>query len=82
MTKKEICDVAGYAGPDRRQCPYLDETAIEEIATRAADLAVEKMTQSAYQAVGRSVVEKFMWLVGLCVTGLVVWAVGKGYIKL
>lgn len=82
MTKKDSCDMAGYTGPERRQCPYLDEAAIEEIATRAAELAVEKMTQSAYQAVGRSVVEKFIWIVGLCTTGAMVWAVGKGYIKL
>lgn len=48
MTKKDSCDMAGYTGPERRQCPYLDEAAIEKIATRAAELAVEKMTQSAY----------------------------------
>ncbi len=76
-----MCDVS-YAGPDRRQCPYLDETTIEQIATRAAEMAAEKMTQSAYQAVGKSVVEKFVLIVGLLTTGIMVWAVGKGYIKL
>ena len=70
-----------YNGPERRRSPHLTEELIEEIAERAAARAVEKLTDHAYRAVGKSVVEKLFWIVGVLCAGGYLWAQGKGLIK-
>ena len=62
------------------ECPLLDETAIEKIAERAAEKAVEKLTNHVYQEVGKSVVSKFVYIVGACSVGLYLWMKSKGVI--
>ena len=61
-------------------CPMLDDTAIEKIAERAAEKAVEKLTKHVYQEVGKSVVSKFVYIVGACSVGLYLWMKSKGVI--
>lgn len=58
-----------YKGPERRRSPHLTDELIEEIAERAAARAVEKLTDHAYRAVGKSVVEKLFWIVGVLCAG-------------
>lgn|GEM_PF-1824404 len=55
----------------------LSDRQIEAIAERAAEKALEKV----YAQVGKSVLIKAAWLVGLVVTGLLLWLGGKGFIK-
>lgn len=50
---------------------------IEEIADRAAERALEKV----YTGVGKSVVTKTMWLVGVVVISLFFWLAAIGEIK-
>lgn len=70
-----------YDGPDRRKHPSLSDEQIEHIAQRAADLAVKKVTDQAYAAVGKSLVEKAMWVIGVCAMALFFWLAQKGIIK-
>ena len=53
---------------------YLTEADIERIAEKAAERALEKV----YSQVGRSIVTRFLWLVGALVLG---FAAAKGWWK-
>ena len=57
-----------YPGPERRQNP-LSEDQIEEIAEKAAEKAIEKLTGDVYKAVGKSVVQKMVWILGAITVG-------------
>ncbi len=61
-------------------CPYLTEAVIEDLAEKAAEKAIEKLTNHVYQEVGKSVVEKFLYIVGAGALGLYLWAKSKGVI--
>lgn len=54
----------------------LTEQQIDEIADRAA----QKALQIVYAEVGRGVLKKLAWLVGVVVVGLALWLGGKGYL--
>lgn len=60
-----------YSGEDRRKTPSLSDEQIEHIAQRAAELAVAKMTTEIYASVGKSIVHKIFWGVGVLVTAMV-----------
>jgi hypothetical protein len=62
-----------YKGP---QHPLTEEQ-IEAISERAADKALAKV----YENIGRSIVNKAMWIVGAGVLALLAWLGGKGLLK-
>lgn len=47
----------------------LTEEQIEQIAERAAAKAVAKMTDIIYQEIGKTMVKRFFWFVGLIAVG-------------
>lgn len=49
----------------------LTEEQIEEIAEKAAEKAVAKMTGLMYQEVGKTVMSKFFWFIGLLTVGVI-----------
>lgn len=51
----------------------LTQDQIEEIASRAADKAIERITQQVYQQVGRSVINKLLWIIGSLAVGAYLW---------
>ena len=59
-------------------CPMLNDTAIEQLAEKAAEKAIKKLTNHVYQEVGRSVISKFVYIVGACSIGLYLWLKSKG----
>lgn len=65
----------------RDSCPMMDDETIELIAERAAKKAVEKMTSQVYQEIGRGLVSKFTYLIGVVVVGLAFWLNSKGFLK-
>ena len=65
-------DEESYAGPERRRPPVLTDEQIEQIAQKAAELAVQKMTTEIYASVGKSILHKVFWFVGVLATALVV----------
>ena len=71
-----------YHGPERRREVHLTQAQIDRIAEAAADKAVAKMIDSGYQAVGRTVVQRGTWIVGLLTMAVLGWATSKGWIKL
>ena len=66
-------------------CPFSDEAALEKIAERAAERAaekaLEKLTDHLYREVGKSVVEKLFYLIGVCAVALYLWLQHKGVIS-
>lgn len=73
MTKQEAA--MGFLGFGRRQ---LTEDDIDEIAEKAAEKAVIKMTEHVYQQVGKGLINRFFWLVGVVFVGLAAWLHTKG----
>lgn len=68
--------MSDWNGEERRKTVELTERQIEEIAQRAAEVALNNV----YTAVGRSVVSKFLWLCGFLGAALAAWATAHGYI--
>ena len=65
-----------YSGEDRRKAPVLTDEQIEHIATKAAEIAVQRMTTEIYASVGKSVLHKIFWAVGVLVTAMTIGNVG------
>ena len=65
-----------YQGPERRASSPLTEEQLEAIAERAAEKALEKV----YASIGKSIVQKFLWLVGAAALALAAWMKGSGKI--
>jgi hypothetical protein len=82
MSDHDFIDTDGYRGPDRRSEIHLTPAQIDRIATKAAEKAVSKMIDDGYRAVGKNVVEKGLWIIGLVACGLFAVATSKGWIKL
>lgn len=59
----------------------LTEAQMDKIAERAATKAVEKLTDRAYREIGKSVVSKFLWIVGVLSAAVFLWFQSKGLIK-
>lgn len=59
----------------------LSDAQIEKIAEKAADKAVAKLTDRVYRDVGKNVVQKFVWFVGVASVALFFWLQSKGLIK-
>jgi hypothetical protein len=62
------------------QTTPLTEEQIEEIAERAAERAMKKLTDHMYKEVGRGVVNKLFWIVGVISVGLYLWLKQKGLV--
>lgn len=50
---------------------------VDAAAEKAADRALEKI----YAEVGKTVLRKLAWLVGIVVVSLAIWLIGKGALK-
>ena len=66
-----------YGGEERRREASLTDEQIEAIAERAAEKAIERV----YTQIGKSVVTKFIWLVGVVSLALYAWLNGAGHLK-
>lgn len=72
-----------YDGPDRRQpvqAMVLTDDQVEIIANKAADKAVEKLTNQIYVNVGKGVVKRFFYLLGAATVGVYLWLVHVGWL--
>jgi len=66
--------VNGYKGDERRS---LSDEDIHRIAKEAKNLALEEI----YAEIGRGVVKRILWLLGLGASALAAWLTYKGYNK-
>lgn len=62
-----------YEGPERRKEVHLSDEQIDVIAEKAAERAVQKMTDDAYKAIGKTVIEKLLACIGVCFLALYFW---------
>lgn len=58
----------------------LTEEQIDTIAERAAEKAVEKLTDHIYMEVGRGVIKRVVYALGAFVIGVVLWAKKQGWL--
>ncbi len=72
---------SNYDGPERRVSP-IGEELIEQIAERAAEKAIARLTSLLYQEIGKSVVSKALTVIGVISLLLTLWASSKGLIKI
>lgn len=70
-----------YSGPDRRVESHLSDEQIDIIAEKAAERAVEKMTAGVYKSIGKSVVDRFFWIVGALSLSAWLYAKNKGWVS-
>jgi tetrahydromethanopterin S-methyltransferase subunit G len=63
--------------PEDHEPIHLTEQQIDVIVDRVVNKVFEKI----YQDIGKGVVRKLTWAVGLVVTGLLLWLAGKGWVK-
>ena len=61
---------------ERRNSLTLTDEQIEEIAERAAEVALERV----YTQIGKSVVQKFLYLVGAAALAVYAFLKGKGIV--
>lgn len=59
----------------------LTDEQIDEIAEKAAEKAVAKMTAMVYQEVGKGVINKLLWVVGVIAVAAYGYLSMKGYVK-
>jgi hypothetical protein len=59
----------------------MTDAQIEKIAEKAAEKAVAKMTSMVYAEVGRGVINKLLWLVGVVAVAAYAFMQGKGIVK-
>jgi cobalamin biosynthesis protein CobD/CbiB len=57
--------------------PSLTDKEIEDIVEKVTERVIENV----YTSVGRSVVTKFFWFIGVAAIGLVTYLAGVGHIK-
>lgn len=58
---------------------HLTDEQIDEIAEKAAQKAIDKMTGAVYQEVGKTVITKFFFIIGLIAVGIAVGLKAAGF---
>lgn len=71
-------DNSHYDGEERRRSMRLSDDEIRIIAEHAAEVALEKV----YTQIGKSVVNKVLWLAGAAALAVAAWLNGSGSLKL
>jgi hypothetical protein len=73
-----------YSGPDRRDSEthiVLTDDQIDAIAKKAAMHAVGQLTDHVYKQIGKGVLSKVFWIVGVIAVSLYLWLKSKGVIS-
>ncbi len=72
-----------YQGPERRK-RFISEVEIEELADKAAEKAsdktIEKLPHLLYMEVGRSVVNRLFYIIGVISVAAYLWLKAKGIV--
>jgi hypothetical protein len=71
-----MTDGVKYDGEERRKDLRLSDAQIRTIAEQAAEVALERV----YTNVGKSVVSKFLWVVGAAAIAAAAWLNGAGHL--
>ena len=60
---------------ERRTAPAMTEEQLEELANKVA----ERLAARTFETIGRSVVKRFFWAVGVLTAGAWAWGQHKGW---
>ena len=71
----------GHIERRRNAICLVDDAQINLIAERAADRAVEKITSQIYREIGRTVLQKLIWVVGAVAIGAYMYMQSQGMLK-
>ncbi len=71
----------GWDGRDRRRHDRRRLQLSDEQIKAIAKVAAQEVMSNMYQEVGKSVIKKFVWAVGLITVGLLMFLGAKGYLK-
>jgi len=66
---------------ERRHTICLTDEQINLIAERASDRAVEKITNQVYREIGRTLLQKFVWVLGALGIGAYIYLQQHGFIE-
>jgi len=66
----------GGTEKSERRASAFTEQQLEELADRVA----ERLAARTFETIGRSVVKRFLWAVGLLAAGALAWAQQKGWL--
>lgn len=72
--------MTGPRSDDRRATIALTDAEIDTIAEKAAEKAIAKITTQMYVEVGKGVVSKLMYIIGLSAVGLYLFLKQKGIV--
>jgi hypothetical protein len=72
--------VSHHTNGGERRAPFsgLSEDDVEELVGRVT----QKVLDKCYQDIGRSVVNKALWVIGLVSVSLLIWLAGAGKLKI
>ena len=79
--RRRAIDKEEFSSCPRYDKHELSDDQIEDIAERAATRAVSKVKGEFYEEVGKGVMSKLYWLVGIILVGAYAWMVAHGFIK-
>ena len=65
--------MSDYTGEERRSRPHMTDEMLDAIAERAAKRVLDNM----YREVGRNLLHKATWAVGVLAVALAMWLSGK-----
>lgn len=65
----------------RKNSVWLSDEQIEMIAEKAAVKAVSKMTDQVFREVGKGVIQRFTWILGVIAVAVYSYAYGRGWLK-
>jgi hypothetical protein len=66
---------------DKRKTYTLDKDQLISIAEQGAQQAFDKMTNRLIIYIGRGVLERIFWIIGVCFLSLYFWLQSRGIIK-
>ena len=70
-----------YEDPERRKYHEIPDELVDHIIDRAAEKAAEKVFNKVYQDVGRGVIKKASWVIGIILVSAAIWLGGRGYLR-
>ncbi len=67
--------------PEKRRISTITQAQLEEVAERGAARALEKMTTHVFIFIGKGIVERAFWIVGILTVTAYFWLQSRGLIK-
>lgn len=80
MGLKQFFGVSDRPQHNELGCPHVNDEAFERLTDEVANKVIERLENKLYLRIGRGVVHKVLWLIGLCTVSVAAWMHSKGLI--